>query len=79
MYRICYLLLFLVFIKKNIISSAFYSFQAKTGMQNILAAVDCTLPALISPSDHEEAYVNYKEYNSLNVQTVGIFKKNTSD
>lgn len=47
-----------------------YRFERLIGFPGVLGAVDCTLPKIIAPSDHEEAYLNYKRQHSLTLQIV---------
>ena len=39
----------------------------------ILRIMDCTLMEIITPSDHEEAYLDYKRNHSLNTQIVSYY------
>lgn len=52
--------------------SRIFRFEQRIGFPGVLGALDCTLPKIIAPADHEERYLNYKRQHSLNVQVVGI-------
>lgn len=45
---------------------------APSPFNGALGAIDCTHVSIISPIEHEEAYVNHHGYHSLNVQMVKI-------
>ena len=50
----------------------YYRFQARVGFPGVIGAIDCTLPSIHSPVEHEEAYVDHHQNHSLNVQVVCI-------
>ncbi|XP_032457246.1 putative nuclease HARBI1 [Nasonia vitripennis] len=45
-------------------------FEASIGFPGVIGAIDCTLPRIHTPHEHEEAYVNHNQDHSLNVQVV---------
>ncbi|XP_058791040.1 putative nuclease HARBI1 [Phymastichus coffea] len=45
-------------------------FEERLGFPGVLGAIDCTLPKIRGPVDHEEAYLNYKHEHSFCVQTI---------
>ncbi|XP_001605652.1 putative nuclease HARBI1 [Nasonia vitripennis] len=45
-------------------------FEESLGFPGVIGAIDCTLPKIHTPHEHEEAYVNHNQDHSLNVQVV---------
>lgn len=49
-----------------------FRFEERLGFPGVLGAVDCTLPKITAPADHEEAFLNYRRQHSLSVQVVSF-------
>lgn len=45
-------------------------FAAMSGFPNVIGAIDCTHVAIKAPSENEYAFVNRKQFHSINVQII---------
>lgn len=48
-------------------------FVAMSGFENVIRAIDCTHVAIRVPSQNEAAFVNRKQFHSINVQVIFNF------